>query len=174
MITWMAILLSLAMGLLFWIHPFDYSLLIMPVALLIRMALNALDGMMARIYNMQSKSGELLNELGDVVSDFLMFFPLIKLPGVNIYIVMGFLFLSIVNEFTGVLGKAINGVRRYDGPMGKSDRAFLIGVICLILYFLPAVRNFLNYIFDLAILLLMVSTSVRIKKIIQFKPENMK
>ena len=49
------------------------ELLVVPIGLLIRMALNALDGMMARTYNMQSKLGEVLNEIGDVISDLYSF-----------------------------------------------------------------------------------------------------
>lgn len=78
MITWAAVILSIATGVLIWWHPFGISFIILPLMLLIRMALNALDGMMAKNYNMQSKSGELLNEFGDVFSDFIMFFPLFK------------------------------------------------------------------------------------------------
>ena len=89
-ITWMAILLSVATGIYCWFYPTDVALIIMPVALLVRMALNALDGMMARTYNMQSTKGEVLNELGDVVSDFIMFFPLLKVFEVNSYILLAF------------------------------------------------------------------------------------
>ena len=65
-ITWMAILLSVLCGLFCWMHPILISLIILPIALFIRMALNALDGMMARTYQLQSKGGEMLNEIGDV------------------------------------------------------------------------------------------------------------
>ncbi len=166
-ITWCAILLSAAIGLAIWLHPFGLMLLVLPIALLIRMALNALDGMMARTYNMQSKAGEVLNELGDVISDIFIFFPLIKVFPMNIYIFLGFLFLSIVNEFAGVLGKAVSGTRQYDGPMGKSDRAFLIGLICLIGYFWPDLFQYMDYIFLAAIGLLLVSTGTRIYKTIK-------
>ena len=78
-ITLSSVFLSFIIGMLFWfadINRFFY--LALPVGLIIRMALNALDGMMARIYNQQSKKGEVLNEIGDVVSDFFVFFPLLK------------------------------------------------------------------------------------------------
>ena len=68
-ITWMAILLSTAIGVLFWFFPNGHMLWIFAVGLLVRMALNALDGMMAKTYGMTSVSGEMLNELGDVFSD---------------------------------------------------------------------------------------------------------
>jgi len=40
------------------------------------MALNAIDGMLAREHHMQSKLGAILNELGDVVSDTVLIFLL--------------------------------------------------------------------------------------------------
>ena len=164
MITCWAILLSAITGLLIWLEPNQNMLLILPLALLIRMALNALDGMMARTYHMQSKQGEVLNELGDVVSDLLLYFPLLKLFSLPIYVLITFLFMSVVNEYAGILGKAINGIRQYDGPMGKSDRAFVIGLLSLVFYFTHALNPYIDYIFVAIILLLMLSTFFRIKK----------
>ena len=164
MITWSAIVLSAVTGLLIWLEPSQNMLLFLPLSLLIRMALNALDGMMARTYHMQSKQGEVLNELGDVVSDLLLYFPLLKLFSLPIYVLITFLFMSVVNEYAGILGKAINGIRQYDGPMGKSDRAFVIGLLSLVFYFTHALNPYIDYIFLVLILLLMLSTFFRIKK----------
>ncbi len=168
-ITLVAIILSCLSGLLVWMHPFGITFILLPIILLVRMALNALDGMMARNYNMQSKLGELLNELGDVISDFIMFFPLFKLFHLNLYILITFLFLSLINEFVGILGKVISGVRRYEGPMGKSDRAFVIGLTSLIIFFHPELNLIVNYIFIFCIMLLLVSTAVRIFKTLKLK-----
>src|SRR3954468_16711278 len=44
-------------------------LLLLPLVLFVRMALNAIDGMLAREHGMKSARGTILNELGDVVSD---------------------------------------------------------------------------------------------------------
>lgn len=163
-ITWMAILLSMTCGLFCWMHPIRISLIILPIALLIRMALNALDGMMARTYKLQSKGGEMLNEIGDVFSDFVMFAPLYWLFQAELYSFVAFLFLSILNELTGIMGKIVSGTRRYDGPMGKSDRALIIGlasiILCCSVRLLPYMQN-LFYILDV---LLIVSTFIRIKK----------
>ena len=101
------------------------------------MALNTLDGMMARMHDMKSVPGEMLNELGDVLSDAVMFLPLVKLPGVTSWYVLSFIFLAMLNEFVGVLTKAATGVRRYDGPMGRSDRAVVLGLTCLLFFFWP-------------------------------------
>ncbi len=163
-ITWSAILLSAAIGGLFYWKPYGWMLIVLPVSLLVRMALNALDGMMAREYRMQSKKGELLNELGDVVADICLFLPLMLLPGLHPLVLFIFVILGVVNEFTGILAKAINGERRYDGPMGKSDRALLVGITLLLLYFVPETKMALNYIFGAGSLLLVISTAIRIKK----------
>lgn len=163
-ITWSAILLSAAIGGLFYWKPSGWMLIVLPVSLLVRMALNALDGMMAREYQMQSKKGELLNELGDVVADVCLFLPLMLLPGLHPLVLFIFVILGVVNEFTGILAKAINGERRYDGPMGKSDRALLVGITLLLLYFVPETKMALNYIFGAGSLLLVISTAIRIKK----------
>ncbi|WP_343633324.1 CDP-alcohol phosphatidyltransferase family protein [Fluviicola sp.] len=163
-ITWAAIVLSFAVGGLFYWKPSGFMLIVLPVSLLVRMALNALDGMMAREYNMQSKKGELLNELGDVLADIAMFLPLVLLPGMHPLVLFAFVILGVVNEFTGVLAKAMTGQRRYDGPMGKSDRALLVGLTQLLLYFFPEIKVALNYIFGTGSLLLVISTAIRIKK----------
>lgn len=41
----------------------------------IRMALNALDGMLARECNQQTRLGAILNETGDVISDIALYLP---------------------------------------------------------------------------------------------------
>ena len=133
-LTWMAILLSGALGCAFVLGLEQRGwFCAVAVGLLLRMALNALDGMMARQFNMTSKAGAVLNELGDVVSDALVMWPLALLPGVHAGWVGALLWMSAVNEYAGVLGASAGGERRYEGPMGKSDRTLVWGVFCLLL-----------------------------------------
>lgn len=66
-ITLAALALSLITGLLLVAQPILFLLL--PIVLFIRMALNALDGMLARECNQQTRLGAILNETGDVISD---------------------------------------------------------------------------------------------------------
>ena len=162
-ITWTAILLSAVVGVLFWFFPNGHMLWIFAVALLVRMALNTLDGMMARKHGMKSVPGEVLNELGDVLSDAVMYLPLVKLTGVNPRWVLSFIFLSLFNEFIGVMMKAATGLRRYDGPMGKSDRALVTGLTCLMFFFWPGVMVAFDYIFAGTSVLLVASSMTRIK-----------
>jgi CDP-diacylglycerol--glycerol-3-phosphate 3-phosphatidyltransferase len=109
------------------------ALLLLPAVLFVRMALNAIDGMLAREHGQQSKLGALLNELGDVVSDAALYLPLALVPGFDPRLAVGIVVLAALSEMTGVLGPAIGASRRYDGPMGKSDRAFVFGLIALLL-----------------------------------------
>lgn len=133
-LTWMAILLSGGLGYAFVLGMEHRSWFFLVAAgLLLRMALNALDGMMARQFNMTSNAGAILNELGDVVSDALVMWPLALLPEVHIGWVAALLWMSAVNECAGVLGASVGGERRYEGPMGKSDRTLVWGVFCMLL-----------------------------------------
>lgn len=164
-ITFSAIFLSIVIGVSFWFADYNsYLYLVLPIGLLLRMALNALDGMMARIYNQQSKKGELLNEFGDIFSDLIIFLPLVKYESQDILLVVLFITLSIINEFAGLLGKVISNERRYEGPMGKSDRAFVIAVYGIIGFFQVDIKSNIPLIFILLILLLIVSTVIRLKK----------
>lgn len=164
-ITFSAIFLSIVIGVSFWFADYNSCLyLVLPIGLLLRMALNALDGMMARIYNQQSKKGELLNEFGDIFSDLIIFLPLVKYESQDILLVVLFITLSIINEFAGLLGKVISNERRYEGPMGKSDRAFVIAVYGIIGFFQVDIKSNIPLIFILLILLLIVSTVIRLKK----------
>jgi len=109
------------------------ALLLLPAALFARMAMNAIDGMLAREHGQRSKLGALLNELGDVVSDTALYLPLALVPGFDPRLAVGIVVLAAVSEMTGVLGPTIGASRRYDGPMGKSDRAFVFGLLALLL-----------------------------------------
>jgi CDP-diacylglycerol--glycerol-3-phosphate 3-phosphatidyltransferase len=40
---------------------------------------------------------------------------------------------GIVGEMAGALGPMLGGMRRYDGPLGKSDRAFAFGLLAVLL-----------------------------------------
>ena len=145
-ITIVAIVFSLGIGVLFWeASSVPFFFLALPIGLLIRMILNALDGMMAREFGQTSRLGEILNELGDVVSDVFIFFPLLKYHPESLYLVVG-------------------GERRYEGPMGKSDRALLVGIYGLLTYFGVHIAAYSQVIFGIVIALLLLSTFIRLKK----------
>ena len=131
-VTIAAMVLSLVAGALFALNPEQsWAALLLPVTLFVRMALNAIDGMLAREHDMQSPLGGFLNELGDVVSDAALYLPFAFVPGFSPALVVCAVVLALLTELAGVIGVQVGASRRYDGPMGKSDRAFVFGALAL-------------------------------------------
>ncbi len=135
-VTWTALILSVITGALVAVtEGATWILLIIPIVMFVRMALNAIDGMLAREHDLKSDSGAMLNELGDVISDAALYLPLAFVAGLSPVWVVLFVIVGIFTEMAGVLGSVIKSKRRYDGPMGKSDRAFVVGLLALMLGF---------------------------------------
>lgn len=133
-ITLAALALSLATGAaITWRPDKPGLLLLLPGVLFLRMALNAVDGMLAREHGQKSRLGAVLNELCDVFSDAALYLPLAWVPGFSAPLVVGIVLLAAASEMTGVLMQTLGASRRYDGPMGKSDRAALFGALGLAL-----------------------------------------
>ncbi|MCB2254289.1 CDP-alcohol phosphatidyltransferase family protein [Pseudomonas chlororaphis] len=107
----------------------SWLFILIPLWMILRMALNAIDGMLAREFGQQSHLGAYLNELCDVVADSALILPFALIPGVSPLLVVGVALLALFSEYAGVLGPMVGASRRYDGPMGKSDRAFVLGVL---------------------------------------------
>lgn len=122
--------ISVLLGLLLaWRADVAWLFLLVPLWMLLRMALNAIDGMLAREFGQQSRLGAYLNELCDVVADAALYLPFALLPGVSPTLVVLVVISALLSEYAGVMGPLAGASRRYDGPMGKSDRAFAFGVL---------------------------------------------
>ena len=128
-VTLFAAVLSLAIGGLLLAAPAPGLFLLVPVWMFLRMALNAVDGMLAREHGQKSALGGYLNEICDVVSDAALYAPFALVAPFSAIWIAAIVFLATLTEFAGVLGVAHGGGRRYDGPMGKSDRALLFGAL---------------------------------------------
>lgn len=133
-VTIAALLLSLAQGAWLALMPGSpWPLLVLPVTLFVRMALNAIDGLMAKEHGLASPQGAMLNELSDVIADAALYLPFALIPGVNAPLVVLTVVAGIVAEIAGALGPMIKAPRRYDGPFGKSDRALAFGLLAVLL-----------------------------------------
>ncbi len=102
---------------------------LLPIWMFLRMALNAIDGMLAREFNQKTPLGGYLNEATDVISDTALYLPFAFVVPFGWSIISLVIFLAFMSEFLGILGQVHGSGRRYDGPMGKSDRAFVFGLI---------------------------------------------
>lgn len=131
-ITIAAALMSMAVGAFAaWRAPDRAPFLVIPLWMSVRMALNALDGMLAREFGQQSRLGACLNELGDVLADAALYAPFAWMPPFSAAWVAAAIVFAIIAEFAGAMGPAIGATRRYDGPFGKADRAFAFGALGL-------------------------------------------
>lgn len=139
-VTLAALGLSVIYGLLLCLNWWFFWLLL-PLILFVRMGLNAIDGMLAREHDMKSRLGMALNELGDVLADAALFLPFMVYAPQASWAVGLFILAAAMSEMCGLLAFMMSGKRRYDGPMGKSDRATAIGTIGFLIglgWFSPA------------------------------------
>lgn len=116
---------------------------LLPSSLFVRMALNAIDGMMAREHAQASALGGVLNEAGDIIADTALISSLLphsaqpSCPSKNVIDqqahqqrhVFGLMILSVSTELIAIACDAAVGARANQGPLGKSDRAFVLGVL---------------------------------------------
>ena len=153
-VTVSAMLLSLLSGMTIVIWSSQgWPLLLLPVVLLVRMALNAIDGLLAREYHMQSPLGAILNELGDVIADAALYLPFAWLPAVYAPLPVLIVLLAVIGEMMGVVGVQIGASRRYDGPLGKSDRAVAFGLLGFLLGSGVLPGSWCNVVFSILLLL---------------------
>ena len=122
-VTTLALLLSIAVGAAFALYPTAaWAAFLIPVWLFLRMALNAIDGMLAREHDMQSDLGGVLNELGDVISDTALYLPFALVPGIPPLLIVVTVTMDTVSQihshlvahqYEGLIKKAkLKGPRR--------------------------------------------------------------
>ena len=163
-VTLTACTISVILGLILTaLSGYHWLFILIPIWLFVRMALNAIDGMLAREFNQKSRLGGYLNEITDVVSDAALYLPFAFISPFDALQIGLIIWLSALTEFCGVLGQVQGKTRRYDGPLGKSDRAFLFGVLGLVYVFVPTLPDFLYWLLWVAIILLIVTCVKRVK-----------
>ena len=163
-VTLTACAISIILGLILTaLSDYNWLFILIPIWLFVRMALNAIDGMLAREFNQKSRLGGYLNEITDVVSDAALYLPFAFISPFDALQIGLIIWLSALTEFCGVLGQVQGKTRRYDGPLGKSDRAFLFGVLGLVYVFVPVLPDFLYWLVWIAIILLIATCVKRVK-----------
>ncbi|WP_127956639.1 CDP-alcohol phosphatidyltransferase family protein [Serratia microhaemolytica] len=161
-VTLAAMALSIGYGTMLALLPWQGLWVALPLILLLRMALNALDGMLANACGNKTKLGALLNELCDQISDLALYLPFIVLSTLNPQLLLATLFCALLTEFAGVLACSIGVARRFDGPMGKSDRAVAFGLLA-IMHSYQVTPLWLNSLLALVLLLSMLTIINRLR-----------
>lgn len=164
-VTVAAALVSIGLGLLLCLAGEKAQLfLLMPLWMFLRMAFNAVDGMLAREFGQKSSLGAYLNELTDVISDSVLYLPFAFLPHFEPLAVGVVIVLAVISEMTGTVAVMTGASRRYDGPMGKSDRAFVFGVLAIAVGLGLPPQPWLFWLFPALALMLAITIVNRVRR----------
>lgn len=162
-VTLFAMFASCTLGIVLFVAESPRLFLLLPLWMFLRMALNAMDGMLAREFGHKSPLGAYLNELSDVVSDAALYLPFVLTAPFGWGSVAIVIFLSGLSEMTGALAPMVGVERRYDGPMGKSDRAFVFGALGLWLGVAGSLPSWTFWIMPVIALLILLNIVNRIR-----------
>ena len=105
-----------------------WLLWLLPPLIVVRLALNALDGLVAVRSGTARPWGKVLNELCDRLADLLFLGPLLLVPGTDVGLGVAALVAVLLVSYLGVLAEAAGAGRQYGGPMGKADRLAWLGL----------------------------------------------
>jgi len=119
--------------------------------------------MLAREFGQRSRLGACLNELGDVLADAALYAPFALIAPFAPAWVAAVIVLAVASELAGLLGPLIGASRRYDGPMGKSDRAFVFGALGLWIGVSPGLPDALAWLMPILAALLALTIVNRVR-----------
>jgi CDP-diacylglycerol--glycerol-3-phosphate 3-phosphatidyltransferase len=137
-LTGLALVLSLGGGVCLYVAPEQRWLLaLVPVVAVVRTALNALDGLVARTLGLARPWGEVLNELSDRVADVALIGGLALASPAKLLLGSCAIVAMLLSSYLAILSKAAGGRRQYMGPMGKADRMVLLTIGAPCGFFLP-------------------------------------
>ena len=108
-----------------------------------------------------------MNEVGDVLSDIALYLPLAGVVGFEAHWVVLVVLSAVVGEMAGVMGIQIGAQRRYDGPMGKSDRAFWFGLMGLLIGVGIPIGVWVNVLLVIMLVLSCLTIVNRLRKALQ-------
>jgi CDP-diacylglycerol---glycerol-3-phosphate 3-phosphatidyltransferase len=128
-VTIATLLLCLGAGYWVWSREDLRWFWLLPLLYFVRMALNAMDGMLAKEHGQATPLGAVLNEAADLAADIAVYWPFVKLASFKIWTAS--MAAAWATEIAGLYPLSQGGSRRYDGPMGKSDRAFWFGAAAI-------------------------------------------
>jgi phosphatidylglycerophosphate synthase len=140
-LTGLALVLSIGGGACLYLAPEQpWLLALVPVIAVVRTALNALDGLVARSTGLARPWGEVFNELSDRIADVALFGGLTLAGPASLVLGGCAIVMMLLSSYLAILSKAAGGRRQYMGPMGKADRMVLLIVACPIGFSLPLDR----------------------------------
>jgi CDP-diacylglycerol---glycerol-3-phosphate 3-phosphatidyltransferase len=160
-LTWSALGVSmLAAVLLYSAYEKPWLAAVAVPFLLLRLMLNALDGMLAKQTGKARAAGEVINELSDRLSDVAIFLSFAFWPDIKLHLVLLAMIAMMIVSYVGILGKAVGAEREYGGMLGKADRMILLAVACIVFAIAPDRRLFNFNIFEIMFILFIPLASI--------------
>jgi CDP-diacylglycerol--glycerol-3-phosphate 3-phosphatidyltransferase len=133
-LTLLAIVVSLAAGVAIALSPtVPWLLLLVPLAATARLVCNLLDGGVARRTGTSSPRGELLNEVGDRVSDVAFLVAPLAVEGVLTVVVVAALVAALLSSLVGIAARAAGGPRLYGGILSKPGRMAVVAIAAVVI-----------------------------------------
>ena len=137
-ITGAALVISVVGGVCLYAAPGRFwPLALVPVIAVVRTALNALDGLVARHTGLARPWGEVFNELTDRLADVALLGGLALAAPSNLVLGASAITMMLLSSYLAILSKAAGGRRQYMGPMGKADRMALLSIATPFGFVLP-------------------------------------
>ncbi len=109
-----------------------WLLLLVPWLLFLRIASNALDGLVAQRTGRARPFGEVLNEGIDRLSDVVLLLGTGMTPWASFPLAAFATVAVLLSSYAGLLGKAVGVGRDYSGVLGKADRMLWMGFVALV------------------------------------------
>jgi phosphatidylglycerophosphate synthase len=129
LITWLAVPLAVVGGACLALSPAVSALLLaVPVVAAARLALNLLDGMVARRTGRTHAFGEIWNELGDRLADIAFIGGLAWVPGVGPWLAFPAIIGALLASYVGITSRAAGASRQYGGVMSKPGRMAVLAI----------------------------------------------
>ena len=136
-ISFLSLLTAIGAGYSFYMADLENTnwLLIGALMVFLTAVLDALDGMVARIREISSRRGDLVDHTLDRVADIIIIGGIALGPLVEITIgfaaIIGILMLS----YMGTQAQAVGAGREYAGLLGRADRLVVLVMVPIIQYF---------------------------------------
>lgn len=137
-ISFLSLLTALTAGYSFYIADLEtnnYWLLVGSLMVFMTAVFDALDGIVARMRNLSSKRGDLVDHTLDRVADIIIMSGIaigsIVDTTIGFSAIIGILILS----YMGTQAQAVGAGREYAGLLGRADRLVVLSVVPIIQYF---------------------------------------
>tara|TARA_E500000081_G_scaffold128762_1_gene137300 strand:- start:346 stop:951 length:606 start_codon:yes stop_codon:yes gene_type:complete len=137
-ISFLSLLTALTAGYSFAVSDIDENkawLILGSLMVFLTAVFDALDGIVARMRNLSSKRGDLVDHTLDRVADIIIVGGIALGPLVDVTIgfsaIIGILMLS----YMGTQAQAVGAGREYAGLLGRADRLVVLAVVPIIQYF---------------------------------------